>query len=225
MAKSSLSNSKKCQLSSPMFDKTEPWHVVLCDRNDIRDFVETWHYSKNINGLMSAYCFKLIHNGEVKGAIIYGSLGMAGAWKKYADCEDDVIELRRLCCIDDTPQNTESYFIGKTLRWLKLNTNIKTIVSYADPNFGHQGTIYKATNFTNTGLTSPGRVIEWKGRLYHDKAIRTEYRGEKKPFALELSKALETGEATYKDTVPKVIYTMDIKRKKDYLAEKQPTLF
>ena len=34
--------------------------VELCHRNEIKNFIETWHYSKNINGLKSDYCFKLL---------------------------------------------------------------------------------------------------------------------------------------------------------------------
>ena len=52
--------------------------------------------------------------------MMYGQIAMANVWKKYVSKEKDLIELRRLCCIDNTPKNTESYFIGFTLRWLKL---------------------------------------------------------------------------------------------------------
>ena len=159
---------------------------------------------------MSSYCFKLVHNGEIKGAMIFGKLGMANAWKKYGQSENEVLELRRLVCIDDTPKNTESYFIGKCLRWLKQNTSVKTIVSYADPNYGHQGIIYQATNFKNIGNTAKGKVIFWNGKKYHDKAIRTKYKGELKPFARQLKTALEAGEAFYKTQQPKIIYVKDL---------------
>ena len=69
----------------------------------------------------------MLDGSTLIGAMIYGKIAMADVWKKYADNESDLIELRRLCCIDDTPKNTESYFIGKTLKWLKQNT---TITSY-----------------------------------------------------------------------------------------------
>ena len=93
--------------------------VSLCNRNEIKEFIETYHYSKNINGLKSNYCFKMLDNNNLIGAMMYGQIGMAGVWKKYVDTEKDLIELRRLCCVDDTPKNTESYFIGYTLRWLR----------------------------------------------------------------------------------------------------------
>lgn len=187
-----------------------PYSVEVCSRKEIRDFVEKWHYSHNINGLMSSHCFKLVDGDDIVGAMIFGKLGMANAWRKYGEQESDVIELRRLVCIDDTPKNTESYFIGKCLRWLKQNTNIKTIVSYADPNYGHQGVIYQATNFTKVGLTAKGKVILWNGKKYHDKAIRTKYKGELKPFAKRLKEALDNGEAIYSVQEPKVIYVKQI---------------
>ena len=136
---------------------------------------------------------------------------MANTWKKYGETETDVIELRRLCCIDNTPKCTESYFIGKTQRWLKKNTNHKIIVSYADAHYNHTGIIYRATNFQYEGLTSKGRVIDYDGRTYHDKAIRTKYKGKLKPFAQRLKQALESGDAKYVSTPGKHIYTFKLR--------------
>ena len=184
--------------------------VELVDRKAVRDFIEKHHYSHNVNGVMSSYCFGLYDNLEMVGAMLFGKLGMANAWKKYGKSENDVLELRRLVCIDDTPKNTESYFIGKCLRWLKKNTAVKTIVSYADPNYGHQGVIYQATNFKNIGKTARGKVIIWNGKKYHDKAIRTKYKGSLKPFAQQLKQALLDGEAHYKTQEPKIIYVKEL---------------
>ena len=80
----------------------------------VRNFVETWHYSSNVNGLRISNVFGLFYKEDLIGAMIYGPLGMANTWKKYADSESEIVELRRLCCIDNTPKCTESYFIGKT---------------------------------------------------------------------------------------------------------------
>jgi hypothetical protein len=186
--------------------KVLEFNVIPCKREEIKEFIERWHYSKSINGIMSNYCFKLMNGEKMIGAMIYGKLAMANAWKKYGKKEDDVIELRRLCCIDDTPKNTESYFIGRTLRWLKQNTDIKIVVSYADPEYGHSGIIYKASNFSLIGQSSKGRVIMWNGKKYHDKAIRTKYKGELKPFAQKIKQALDSKEAFYKKTCGKNIY-------------------
>ena len=188
--------------------------VEPCERKEIKDFIEKWHYSHNINGLLSSYCFKLMDGDSMVGAMIYGGLGMANCWKKYANSPNEIIELRRLCCIDDTPKNTESYFIGRTLKWLLKNTDIKKVISYADNTYGHKGVIYQASNFEHLGKTAKGRVIMYEGKRYHDKTIRTKYKGELKPFAKRVKEALEKGEAYYEQTKGKEIYLYDLEKRR-----------
>lgn len=144
--------------------------------------------------------------------MIYGGFGMASVWKKYGVKEDDVIELRRLAMIDSTVRNSESYFIGKTINWLKKNTNLKTIVSYSDLYYNHEGIIYKATNFKKIGKTSSGRKIVYNGKLYHDKAIRTKYKGNLKPYAKRIKESLDNGDAYYIQTPPKSIYVYNLRK-------------
>lgn len=148
--------------------------VLKCERKEIVGFVEHWHYSKNVNGLTTDYCFKLLDaDGNMIGAMIYGKIAMANVWKKYAQKESELIE---------------------------------NSISYADMTYSHEGTIYKASNFTYAGMTAKGKVIMYNGKRYHDKTIRTKYKGELKPFAVEIKKALENGTAEYVDTLGKHIY-------------------
>lgn len=191
--------------------KVNEFKVLPCNRTGVVGFIEMWHYSENVNGLTTDICFRLLDaKGRMIGAMIYGKISMPDVWKKYADKESDLIELKRLCCIDNTPKNTESYFIGATLRWLKKHTDFKRVISYADTTYGHEGTIYKATNFDCVGMTAPGKVIMYNGNRYHDKTIRTKYKGKLKPFAKEIKNALETGEATYVDTLGKHIFLYEL---------------
>lgn len=195
-----------------MTKSCKEYKIKLVERKDIKNFIEKYHYSHNINGLISDYCFALYdENNNMIGAMIYGRMAMANQWKKYANNSNEVIELRRLACIDNTLKNTESYFIGATLRWLKKNTNIKTVISYADPFYGHEGTIYKASNFIFLGKTAKGKIIEYNNKFYHDKTIRTKYKGKLKPFALKIKKALESGEAKYIKTPGKNIYLYNLR--------------
>lgn len=189
------------------------FRVLPCKRKEIAAFISHWHYSGSVNGITADYNFKLTdESGKIIGAMMYGSMAMADIWKKYAHRKEDLIELRRLCCIDNTPKNTESYFIGKTIQWIKKNTNVKKIISYADTTHNHEGIIYKATNFKHIGMTAKGRIIMFKGKKFHDKAIRTKnsYDDNLRPFAKELKEALKTGEACYVETKPKHIYIYEL---------------
>lgn len=71
---------------------------------------------------------------------------------------EKVIELTRLWIEDGTPKNTESYFIGQTLRLLPPQFDI--VVSYAEISAGHSGVIYQATNWLYTGLSDAH--VEWR---------------------------------------------------------------
>lgn len=110
------------------------------------------------------------------------------AWKKFGTQEKDVLELRRLVLLDDVGHNAESKTIGWCLRWLKKNTLVQCVVSYADPNVGHAGTIYRAANFAYRGLSGAdkGFYDPESGKTYHSRALRTTYKGNYKPFVQRL---------------------------------------
>lgn len=191
--------------------KLKGWYVKAVSRKDITAFVEKWHYSKSINGCIADYCYALFsENNELKGAMFFGRMAMANQYKRFGHAEADVIELRRLCCVDDTPKNAESFFIGRALRLLKKDWHKGVVVSYADMEYGHAGTIYKASNFTQLDDVKGAKVIEYSGKRYHDKAIRTKYKGELKPFALRIKNALTTGEAIYKTTAGKHTFIYEL---------------
>jgi hypothetical protein len=189
--------------------------VELCERQEIRNFIETYHYSKNINGCISDFCFKLLNEDKkIIGAMFFGRLAMRNQYKRFNGDESKVIELRRLCCIDDTPKNTESFFIGRALRILsKVWRKDGIVISYSDKEHGHFGTIYKASNFKQLEDIPGAKVIIHGEKQYHDKAIRTKYKGKLKPFAEKLKLALENGEAKYMKTKGKCTFVYELTRR------------
>ena len=86
------------------------------------------------------------------------------------DHVDAVTELHRLVILDETPTNTESWFIVRALRLLKeRKPGICGVLSFADSTEGHWGTIYQATNALYCGTTG-SRARFWRdpdGRLRH----------------------------------------------------------
>ena len=189
------------------------YYVQEVTRKEITWFIEKYHYSGSINGCIADFCYALYApGGIIVGAMFFGRMAMLNQWKRFGDCAEDVIELRRLCCVDGTPRNAESFFIGKSLRLLKRAWGGRVIVSYADKEYGHSGIIYKASNFTMVREIPGARVIMYEGRRYHDKTIRTKYKGVLKPFAKRIKDALGSGDAYYKKTKGKFTYTYDIRK-------------
>lgn len=181
------------------------FRVVECSREDIAALIEEVHYSHNVNGVIADFCFALVFEGKIYGGALFGRPAMANQWRAYTDAPKKFVELRRLVCLDEAPKNSESFFISKCLKMLR-RYKVEKVISYADEEHGHRGTIYRASNFKYLGKTPIGKVILWEGKRYHDKAIRTKYNGSLKPFAQRLKDALSNGAAIFAQTKPKHIY-------------------
>jgi len=160
---------------------------------EVKKFIERWHYSKSARSQQQKYIFKLIDNttGELAGVAIYGN-PMSRHYNKHR-----TVELRRLCLVDDTPKNTESYFIGQTLRWLRRFTDYEEVVSFADPNHGHEGTIYKASNFRYDGRENNGnpRIVKHGEKEIHLRQMYQKKKGEYSQDAQRIQALVKSGEA------------------------------
>ena len=202
--------------------KVSDFTVEAVPKKTVTSFIEKWHYSHYAGGIQHRQCFALYSpDGKfglprMIGCMIYGQPAMSNTAAKYhPDNPDRCWELRRLCCIDDTPTNTESFFIGKTLKWLKQNTDAEVIISYSDLQQGHEGVVYKASNFINMGQTPSGQALMVDGKQYHDRTIRN-----KRPYARAIKRRWEEKQNGKKDddiyfveTKPKNIYVYYLNRK------------
>jgi len=94
----------------------------------------------------------LFTSDKLIGCVAYGMPASPNVCRGIcgADYFNDVIELTRLWIEDSTPKNVESFLIGNTMK--KIDKNI--IISYSEPDEGHLGIVYQATNFIYTGLTA-----------------------------------------------------------------------
>ena len=99
----------------------DDYTVELVPNIAIKEFVKKWHYSKTSpNGTMT---FGLFKDNNLVGAAIFGQvIGRHQAKFYFPEFPNRLIELRRLCCIDDTPKNTESFFISRCLNYIRINT-------------------------------------------------------------------------------------------------------
>ena len=183
-------------------------------RKPASEFIEKYHYSHSTNGVQSIIHYGLFKPDEdgsrfgvpkMIGAAMYAWPSMPNTRGKYNPINPTkCLELRRLVCIDDTPKNTESYFIGQTFRWLKQNTDMEVVVSFADEHHGHTGVIYKATNFEYWGETGGGRILMVDGKETHSRSLNQLDR----PYGRELNRRYKAGDENifWKKTKPKHIY-------------------
>lgn len=115
------------------------------------DWLLNKHYAKRLCSV--SYAYGLYIDGIISGVVTYGmspsaTLAESIAGEKYRSI---VYELNRLITLDNLEKNVLSMFVSKSFKLLPKPT---IIVSFADPNNGHNGYIYQATNFLYTGVSS-----------------------------------------------------------------------
>jgi hypothetical protein len=118
-----------------------------------KEILERHHYLHSLPG-GTKLCFGVFNGQRLMGALTLGA-GPALAYSLVEGAKpEDCLTLSRLWLSDELPANSESRVISIVLRALKKNTTLKFLISYADPSQGHIGTIYQATGWLYTGLSS-----------------------------------------------------------------------
>ena len=59
----------------PSDKKVTDFDVKVSNIQVVRDFIQSWHYSKSVNGLRISHVFGLYCDDTLIGAMIYGPLG------------------------------------------------------------------------------------------------------------------------------------------------------
>ena len=176
--------------------------MQLCNFSDIRHIFEDFHYRKGHMGGGISQCFAMLMNNELVGGSVLGKPRHESKYKNF-------IDIRRMACLDDAPYNSESWFLGSIIKYLITNTDYDSVLSYSDLTQGHIGTIYKATNFIESGQTSPTKYVEWNGKTYHMRSLTID-----RPYSYEMRKAVEEGTATIKTGQPKIIWLYDLTKRR-----------
>jgi hypothetical protein len=115
-----------------------------------KSFIVKNHYSHAWP--VATLCLGFYIDDKLNGMVIYGPSGTS----KMAESlpSPNYWELQRLYSFDWAGKNIESFMIGSSIRYIKTNhPDINCLISFADPEQGHVGTIYQATNWYYCGTT------------------------------------------------------------------------
>lgn len=199
--------------------------VELIDKKIAKDLIIKNHYSHKWTSCR--YALGLFDGGDLIGVAIYGFPVGRQVVKSISPilCNNDVLELTRLWIDDSGPKNTESFFIGKTFKWLRNNTNVKVLVSYSDPMYNHKGTIYQATNWIYQGngtMLVKGYLHVINGQVMHPRSVVALYGTTKESELVKIDNMYSKIEMKKKH---RYIYILDRKSRREILRSlKHPQL-
>lgn len=133
--------------------------------NHTHEWILRKHYAKRLPPI--SYAFGLYEdNKKLRGVCTFGIPA-----SRFEDIQQPY-ELNRLVVDEGLEKNVLSFFVSQCL---KMFPRPNVIVSYADPNNGHHGYIYQATNWLYTGLSSAHHDVYINGQLLHEKSIFNMY--------------------------------------------------
>lgn len=139
-----------------------------CSHKAAKYAVEHWHYSKQLPVSKKA-SVGVWENGRFIGAVIFSwgaNPNLAGAYRLQMN---ECIELVRVALT--THHAPVSKIIAIALRLLARKfPSIRLVVSFADRNQGHLGTIYQAGNWIYAGETAPKWDYMYRGRILQRRA-------------------------------------------------------
>lgn len=135
-----------------------------------RDYIREHHYSHGSHNGASP-CFGLFDGDRLIGVLMFATPCSENVRASVfgPEYKSNVTELHRLHILDETPKNTESWFIARCLKLLKkVKPQIWAVLSFSDTTVGHTGVIYKATNAYRLGSTGKATFyVDGDGRLRH----------------------------------------------------------
>ena len=147
----------------------ETYSVKAIDSALGKSFVIDHHYS---HGAMrsSSPCFGLFDQDNLIGCMLLSTPASENVRSFIfgEEYKNHVKELHRLVLVDDTPKNTESWFISRCLKLCReLRPDIWGLISYSDLTEGHSGIIYRASNAIYSGMTNESTFYLDGDRLRH----------------------------------------------------------
>ena len=138
----------------------EDYSISLIGKKDCASLLLKYHYLKDISkGFKSGVNFGLFKGGALVGVCIYTGFPVPelakGMYGLERTDQRGLYELSRLCLspdIQSKEHNLASWFVSRTIKALRRDNCVRSILSYADEDY-HNGTVYKACNFVYYGLT------------------------------------------------------------------------
>lgn len=166
------------------------WEVVVSpDKKVARQFIRDHHYTKSCSNT-GVYIHELRRksDGELMGVAQWLPPTKLAAITVSKDNWRRVLSLTRLAIHPDVPKNGASFLLGRSIRMIKAIGEWPHLVTYADEWQGHEGAIYKATNWQYVGCTKPARrYINSEGKFAATLSTKTRTKEEMNRLGFFLS--------------------------------------
>lgn len=132
-----------------------------------------WHYLES-HPTAETHTYGVYEGESFRGVIIFGNPVAREAHTKFKLKPSECRELLRIALRGHENPLTEA--LGQAIKLFKKDApNVRLLISYADPDAGHIGTIYQAASWTYVGKSHPVTKIEIGGVEVHPRTVFSRY--------------------------------------------------
>tara|TARA_A100001201_G_C4040211_1_gene186455 strand:+ start:108 stop:884 length:777 start_codon:yes stop_codon:yes gene_type:complete len=137
-------------------------------------FLRKWHYSP-IMPRLTKIRLGYYDDKDLVGVITFGwgTRPLHTIKKLFPELETkDYYEIGKMAMHDKMPRNSESKMISDAIKWLKKNTDIKYLFTWADGMVGKAGYVYQASNFLYGGYSETDTYVTEDDERVHPRTIQ-----------------------------------------------------
>ena len=160
--------------NQPKFPSPEP---IL--HKEAKEFIEYWHYSHKMptsKNILFGWRVDVLH---LYAVACYGigvnpyQASFLSRLTGYDITNGALVELKRLCRVEPKIDKMPlTAFLSRCHKKLKAD-GIRYVVSFSDPEYGHDGGIYKAANFQHLGKTNAEfHLLDKDGVIHHRRLVQ-----------------------------------------------------
>lgn len=161
--------------------KHTPQILVGPDRKTAEDVIRRFHYTHTVPSGKSVY----VRYGDA--LVVWSIPANKNLARFLLGCPGTVWELSRLWAPDGHDRNLLTQAISSAVRVIRRLEKPDALVSYADPNVGHQGGVYRAASWLWHGQSEESRYYrDAAGQGVSRRAFHSGSRGLKKAEILAL---------------------------------------
>ena len=143
--------------------------VDWASHDSVKYACENWHYSKSVP-VPPLVKIGVWEDEQFVGVVVFSRGASSNLLKPYGLESTEGCELTRIAL--NKHQTTVSRIVRIAILFLKKNSqNLKLIVSFADPQYGHHGGVYQAGNWIYAGDTAKGKEYWHKGKRLHSRQV------------------------------------------------------
>lgn len=184
--------------------------LEIASRKAIRHACLYFHYAKTVP--VNTFGYSVFNEeNEWCGVVLYGTGASPQIGKQYNLAQGQVIEFVRMALNGKQKEQVSRILSVSIKLFAKKNPLVKLIVSYADQEQGHLGTIYQASNWFYLGEVKSPPIIEGK----HNKSMGGSIGAARKLLGRE-------PEVYYPKPKHKYIYPLDKRDREKYLHLAKP---